>query len=98
MWTKKLVTIITEKILEDELIDQFKKLDVKGFTVTDARGEGTRGVRSAGWDQSANIRFEIVCDGLTAEKVCSYLQTNFYANYAMIVFVSNVETLRNDKF
>lgn len=97
-WPKKLVTIVTEKILEDDLIEQFKKMGVKGFTVTDARGEGARGVRSAGWDQSSNIRIEIVCDDIRAEKICSFLQENFYDNYAMIVFIADVLTLRNDKF
>jgi len=97
-WPKKLVTIVTEKILEDDLLEQLKKVGMKGFTVTDARGEGARGVRSAGWDQSSNIRIEIVCDEIRAEQICSFLQENFYNNYAMIVFVSDVATLRNDKF
>lgn len=98
MWVKKLVTIITEKILEDDLIAEIKKLDIKGFTVTDARGEGSRGARSAAWDQVSNIRVEIVCDEAVAERVCDALQKKFYKNYAMILFVTDVSTLRNDKF
>ncbi len=97
-WPKKLVTIVTEKILEDDLLEQLKKVGMKGFTVTDARGEGSRGVRSASWDQSSNIRIEIVCDEVRADQICTFLQENFYNNYAMIVFVSDVTTLRNDKF
>lgn len=97
-WPKKLVTIVTEKILEDDLLEQLKKVGMKGFTVTDARGEGSRGVRSASWDQSSNVRIEIVCDEARANQICSFLQENFYNNYAMIVFVSDVATLRNDKF
>ncbi len=97
-WPKKLVTIVTEKILEDDLLDQLKKIGVKGFTVTDARGEGARGARSANWDQSSNIRIEIVCDEARAEQIGSFLQKNFYDNYAMIVFTADVTTLRNDKF
>jgi nitrogen regulatory protein PII len=97
-WPKKLVTIVTEKILEDDLTEHLKKLQVKGFTITDARGEGSRGVRSAAWDQSSNIRIEIVCDDKTAERVCESFQQNFYDHYAMIIFVSDVMTLRNDKF
>jgi len=97
-WPKKLVTIVTEKILEDDLLDQLKKVGMKGFTVTDARGEGARGVRSSGWDQSSNIRIEIVCDEAHADQICSFLQENYYDNYAMIVFVLDVATLRNDKF
>ena len=97
-WQKKLVTIVTEKILEDDLTEHLKKLQVKGFTITDARGEGTRGVRSASWDQSANIRIEAVCDEKIAEKVCVFLQENFSDHYAMIIYVSDVMTLRNDKF
>lgn len=98
MWPKKLITIVTEKILENDVIDVLKKNQMKGFTVTDARGEGARGVRSAAWDQVSNIRVEIVCDEERAQTICEVLHEEFYENYAMIVFVSSVETLRDSKF
>lgn len=39
----KLVTIIAEGFLEEKLVRDIKRLGAKGYTITDARGEGSRG-------------------------------------------------------
>lgn len=98
LWPKKLVTVITEKALEEILIRELKEIGVKGYTVTDARGEGSRGVRNAYWEMGANIRVEIVTDDLVAQKICEVFQEKYYTNYAMIIYVSDVLTLRGGKF
>ena len=98
MWPKKLVTIVTVKTIEDKLIQSLKEWGIKGYTVTDAHGEGHRGVRSAVWDQVANIRIEVVTDEKTSELLCEKLKAEYYEFYAMILFVSDVLTLRSDKF
>ena len=98
MWNKKLVTIVTEKAIEGRLVESFNDWGVKGYTITDARGKGHRGVRSAVWDQAANIRIEVVADEQTAELLCERLKAEYYDNYAMILFVVDVQTLRGDKF
>ncbi|MDZ4815654.1 MAG: transcriptional regulator [Verrucomicrobiota bacterium] len=98
MWNKKLVTIVTEKAIESNLEDSFKDWGIKGYTITDARGKGNRGVRSAVWDQAANIRIEVVTDGKMAELLCERLKAEYYDNYAMILFTVDVQTLRDDKF
>lgn len=97
-WKKKLITVITEKTIEEPLIESLTAWGVKGYTVTDARGQGHRGVRRAEWDQAANIRLEIVTDEKNAEALCEKIRANYYENYAMILFVSDVQTLRSEKF
>lgn len=94
----KLVTIITESILEAKLVEDLEGFGIRGYTITDARGKGQRGVRDAGWDASANIRIEVVCEATTASEVASYLKQHYYENYAMILFSSDVEVLRENKF
>ena len=44
-------------------------LGATGYTVTDARGTGSRGIRSAGWSSSSNIRIEVVCDERVAARI-----------------------------
>lgn len=95
---RKLLTIITEAALESVLIKDLERLGVRGYTITDARGKGSRGVRSSAWDASSNIRIEVVCDAATADAVTAHLQTHYYQNYAMILFVSDVAVLRPEKF
>lgn len=95
---RKLLTIITEIALENTLVKDLERLGARGYTITDARGKGHKGIRDAAWGESSNIRIEVVCDAATAEAIAAYLQSHYYENYAMIMFVSDVVVLRPEKF
>jgi hypothetical protein len=95
---RKLLTIVTEAALEHELTGEIIRLGGSGYTVSDARGKGGRGVRNASWTPSANIRIEVVCNDATADAIATMLRGRYYDNYAMILFVSEVAVLRPEKF
>ena len=95
---RKLLTIVTEASLEHELVREIERLGAHGYTVTDARGRGSRGIRNAGWNLSANIRIEVVCAADTAHAIAAALKERYYDNYAMILFIGDVEVLRPEKF
>lgn len=96
--TRKLLTIVTEAAIETALLKDLERLGAQGYTLTDARGKGSRGVRSSAWDASSNVRVEVVCDAATAETIAAYLQAKYYDDYAMILFVADVAVLRPEKF
>lgn len=96
--TRKLLTIITESALERILVEEIERLGANGFTITDARGKGRRGPRNAAWDESSNIRIEVVCDDTIAKAIADHLQAHYYRNYGMILFMSDVAVLRPEKF
>ncbi len=95
---RTLLTIITEAIVEPTLLRDLDRLGVRGYTVSDARGRGSRGVRDAAWDEAANIRIEVICQRLLAEELLCHLQERYYANYAMVAFLAEIEVLRPEKF
>jgi len=95
---RTLLTVVTESVIENALLSDFERLGVRGYTVTDARGRGNRGVRDANWDEAANIRIEVVCARPLAETVLAHLQACYYANYAMVTWIYDVEVLRPEKF
>ena len=95
---RKLLTIVTEAALEHELVRELERLGAHGYTGTDARGQGSRGVRSAVWNLSANIRIEVVCTAHVAHAIATALKDRYYDNYAMILFIGDVEVLRPEKF
>ncbi len=95
---RKLLTIVTEAALERELAREIERLGAHGYTITDARGKGGRGIRDAGWEVSANIRIEVICTADTAHAIAAALRERYYNNYAMILFIGDVEVLRPDKF
>lgn len=95
---RKLVTIVTEAVLEQRLLRDLQSLGARGYTVTEARGKGGRGVRAADWEPGGNIRIEVICTAATAAAIAAYLQQHYYENYAMILFTAEVEVMRPDKF
>jgi hypothetical protein len=95
---RRLLTIVTEALLERELLAEFEALGVRGYTITDARGRGSRGTRQSDWAQEGNVRIEIVCEPALAERVAARLRERYYDHYAMIVYLQDVSVLRPDKF
>ena len=95
---RKLLTIVTEAAIEKSVIRDIERKGAHGYTITDARGKGDRGVRDASWETSGNIRIEVVCSEETAEMITAHLKAQYYENYAMIMFMSDVVVLRPEKF
>ena len=94
----KLVTIITEAALESELLEVLEKHGASGYTITNARGRGSRGIRDAGWTSSGNIRVEVICSEELAGRITRHLHENYYKHYAMVIFEIDVSVLREGKF
>lgn len=95
---RKLLTIVTEAALEDTLVSDIESLGARGYTITDARGKGSRGRRDAAWVPHANIRIEVLCDADTALAICTALRERYYDNYSMVMYVGEVDVLRPEKF
>jgi len=95
---RKLLTIVAEAPLEQNLVHDLGRLGAKGYTITDARGKGSRGVRNGQWEHSGNIRVEVVCDANTADAIAAHLQARYYDSYALILFIGDVDVLRPEKF
>jgi Pyruvate/2-oxoacid:ferredoxin oxidoreductase gamma subunit len=95
---RTLLTVFTEATIEHVLIKDMDRLGIRGYTISDARGKGSRGVRDASWDESRNIRIEVICARPQAETLLAHLQARYYSNYAMVAAFSEVEVLRPGKF
>lgn len=95
---RTLLTVFTEATIEHVLIKDMDRLGIRGYTISDARGKGRRGVRDAAWDESRNVRIEIICARAQAESLMAHLQAHYYLNYAMVAYLSEVEVIRPDKF
>lgn len=94
----RLLTVFTEAALESHLIKDIEELGAPGYTITNARGKGSRGLRSASWEANSNIRLEIICSSELADIISEHLKNTYYENYAMVLFHSDIEVLRPEKF
>ena len=96
--TRTLLTVITEAALEADLTDAILRLGAGGYTIVNARGRGSRGVRDAGWSSNSNIRIEVICEQATADRIAEYLREHYYRDYAMVLYCSDVSVMRPEKF
>lgn len=92
----KLVTIMTEAVLENMLVSDIEALGAPGYSITDARGKGSRGKRDAGWAPHANIRIEVICDAATAHVLCQGLSDRYGGNYPMLMTITDITVLMPD--
>jgi hypothetical protein len=86
-----LLTIVCESVLEPFLEKELPRLGVTGYTILDARGLGTHGRRSGAWSKEGNIRVEILCDSLLAEKVTQHLCREYERDYGLLIFSASVQ-------
>ena len=93
----KLVTIVAESLLEKRLVEEVKRLGAKGYTITPARGEGSRGIRSVDWE-GQNIRLETIVSEEVALRILQRRQEEYFPHYAVIAYVENVWVVRGEKY
>lgn len=98
MEKRTLLTVITEAVIEQSLLRDLEKHGVRGYTVSDARGRGSRGIRDAAWDEVANIRIEVICQRAQAELLLAHIRDQYYTDYAMVAFMVEIDILRAEKF
>lgn len=93
----QLLTIITLDVLEVQLIEKLKELGVKGYTISEAHGEGLSHIRDNNWE-GRNIRIEILLKENILESILELLQKDYFPKFKMIAFVQEVKILRREKF
>lgn len=93
----KLVTIVTERILEDRLLRALDRLGAKGYTLTQATGRGSRGVRASEWE-GPDTRIESLVSPEVADAIVAHVAETFFEHYAVIVYVQDAEVVRGDKY
>ena len=86
-----LLTILSEALLEDTLIDEIMAQGAKGYTITEARGRGTHGLRSGKWSAGGNIRIDVVGDPDLCGRIVARLQAQYEKDYGLLMFTTPVE-------
>lgn len=89
-----LLVIVTEAVIEDTIIEEILALGAKGFTVCEARGLGTHGMRAGRWTVGGNVRIEVIGDGALCERIVAHLREKYDADYGLLMYTCPV-SLRN---
>ena len=95
---KKLLVIITEAVLEKQLIVDAKRLGAQGYTVYDVRGGSQYATHEGNWDADRMIEMKIICDEAVADALAAHVMQQYAGNYGVSLFFSNIEVIRPQKF
>jgi nitrogen regulatory protein PII len=94
----KRVTIICESILEERVLELLHEAGAQGHTAFAVRGGGNQGERYADIAETANVQIDVILKPSNAELLLQRLQSELFADYAMVAYESDVRVLRPDKF
>jgi len=98
LFPEKLLTIITIDLMEEKLVQSFKKYGVSGYTILRARGEGSSGQPSdmSGFD--ANILVKVILPEERLDGLLGSLERKIRKGYHMTVFIADVQVMTPEKF
>lgn len=92
------VVLICEEAIEALIGKDIIACGAKGYTVSEVRGRGNRGVRDAQWLLSSNIRIEVLCSQVAAQLILRTVEHKYSQNYGLVAFTHPVNGPRADKF
>jgi nitrogen regulatory protein P-II 2 len=93
----KMVVIIAEPVLEHRLLQELRTLGVRGYSVVDGRGEGSRHAHATDVP-GANVRIETIVTPAVADRIMDYMSSHYFAHYSFIAYVLDVAVARGDKY
>ena len=98
LYDVKLLTITCEILAQKNVNDILRKYGATGQTVYDVRGIGEKGMRGDGLQDQKNVKIEIVLSKDKLERVVEEITTVLLADFAIILYVSDIQVVRIEKF
>ena len=92
-----LVTIITERIFRDDIVEEIKSLGATGYTLSDTTGAGSKGVRASDWE-GKNVKIEVLVNQEVSNKIINAVAEKYFEDYSVIAYVHPVQVVRGDKY
>lgn len=91
----RLVTVVGESIIMPDIAMKGLELGASGYTLSEVRGRGSRNIRSVILNGEWNtMKCEFVVEDVVATKILTHVSEAYFANYACIAWLSNIETLK----
>jgi len=98
LYNVKLLTITCEILAQKNIIEILKKHEITGYTTYEVDGNGTRGIRGQGFKNEKNVKVEVIMREEKLQDVVEEISRTLFANFAIVLYVSDVGVLRTEKF
>lgn len=94
----KLLTITCEILVQKNILEILGKHDVTGYTTYEVDGNGARGLRGQGLKNEKNVKVEVILREEKLQDVVEEISRTLFANFAIVLYVSDVGVIRTEKF
>ena len=98
LYPVKLLTITCEILAQKNIIEILKKHEITGYTTYEVDGKGARGLRGQGLKNEKNVKIEIIMREEKLSDVIEEISRTMFANFGLVLYVSDVNVLRIEKF
>lgn len=93
----RLITIVAEPVLEARLLKDLRTLGASGWTITESRGQGSRGLRASDLP-GAGIRVEVIASPEVADRIVAHVAQHYFPQFAVIAWTTAVDVVRGEKY
>jgi len=98
LYNVKLLTITCEILAQKNIIEILKKHDITGYTTYEVEGNGARGLRGQGLKNEKNVKVEVIMREDKLSDIVEEISRTMFANFALVLYVSDVGVVRTEKF
>ena len=99
LYPLKLVTVVGESVIMEDIAERGIKLGASGYTLVDVTGHGARSTRNVSMSGGARTqKIEFVVSGEVAVEILSYVSHQYFEHYACIAWLSDVSVVRGDQY
>ena len=94
----KLLTVTCEILAQKNIIEILKKHDITGYTTYEVEGNGARGLRGQGLKNEKNVKVEVIMREDKLSDIVEEISRTMFANFALVLYVSDIGVVRTEKF
>lgn len=95
---KTQLCIVTEAVLEAELVGEIRERGAQSWTVAEVHGASRDGTRHGEWDADRSIELRVICDEAVADAIAAHVLNTYAAHYNVSMSFSTVQVLRPERY
>lgn len=99
LYPLKLVTVVGESVIMEDIAEEGVKLGATGYTMSEATGYGSRNARNVVVaDGAKTLKVEFVVPMDVAERILTHVSQEYFEYYACIAWLADVSVMRGQQY
>lgn len=95
---KTLLTVVTEAVLEAQLLRDLRERGAHSWVVGEVHGANLEGVREGDWEADRTIELKVLCEPAVADAIAAHVMQAYARHYSVAMWFSEVKVLRPERY